>query len=313
MTESAIPPGCKPLEIAYSPDFAPGEDVRSTGFWGVFGLVLLGVGVVFGGVGAMGGTSSQPAGAAVASTKPGSSASAEITATGALPEGNNGIARKYPGDAGIAGDPAVIFADDFESYAKPADLDKRWDAVYQKQYVGIATAPANVYRGKQSLEFTLPKQEAELSDAVDKVLKPEREILFLRYYSKYESPYDVVGSSHNGASISAHYNTQRAGHARRTGQRKQQVPGQPGNLARRRGHAVAGQPQHLHLPSRPAQPMGRPLLPHGPGHAQHQPGFRFRPDFRETPRCDARTRPLALLRVHGQGEHARHRRRPRKK
>ena len=71
--------------------------------------------------------------------------------------------------------------------------------------MGLTTASANVYRGKQALEFTLPKQEAELSDAVDKVLKPERDILFLRYYSKYDSPYDVVGSSHNGAGISAHY------------------------------------------------------------------------------------------------------------
>ena len=169
----------------------------------VFGLVLVGVGVIFGAVAATEGADNQPASQPGASTKPGKSA--EITATGALPEGNNGIARKYPGDAKIASDPAVIFADDFESYTKPADLGKNWDAVYQKQYVGIAVAPANVFRGKQSLEFTLPKQEAELSDAVDKALKPEREVLFLRYYSKYESPYDVVGSSHNGASISAHY------------------------------------------------------------------------------------------------------------
>ena len=30
-------------------------------------------------------------------------------------------------------------------------------------------------------------------------------MLFLRYYSKFQPPYDVVGSSHNGSSISAHY------------------------------------------------------------------------------------------------------------
>ena len=275
---------------------------------GVLGLGLLVSGVVWGGAGATTGAGNPPAGEASAATKPGDSA--EITATGPLPEGNNGIARKYPGDAGIASDPAVIFADDFESYTKPADLAKRWDNMYQKQYVGITTAPANVYRGKQALEFTLPKQEAELSDAVEKVLRPERDILFLRYYSKYEPPYDVVGSSHNGASISAHYNEQGAGHPRRAGRRNQQVSGQPGNLARRRGHGLAGVPQHLHLPSRPAQPVGRPLLPHGPGDAQHQPGFRFRAHLRETPRRDAAARPLVLLRVHGQGEHAGHGGRP---
>jgi hypothetical protein len=128
-----------------------------------------------------------------------------VTATGALPEGDNGIARKHIGDADIAKDPAVIFADDFEGYSKSDDLWKRWDNLFQKQFVGLTTTSANVYRGKQALEFTLPKQEAELSDAVEKVLKPERDCLFLRYYSKYEGPYDVVGSSHNGAGISAHY------------------------------------------------------------------------------------------------------------
>ena len=171
---------------------------------GVFALVL--VGVVIGGVEATMAADRQPGSVAGTSTKPVDSASTEISATGALPEGNNGIARKHPGDAGIASDPAVIFADDFESYAKPADLGKRWDNLYQRQFVRVTTAPDNVYRGKQALEFTLPRQEAELSDAVEKALKPERDILFLRYYSKYESPYDVVGSSHNGASISAHYN-----------------------------------------------------------------------------------------------------------
>ena len=207
----------------------------------VLGMVL--VGVVFCGVGDMGGTSPRPA--AGASTKPRDSGPAEITPTGALPEGNNGIARKYPGDSRIDSDPAVIFADDFESYTKPADLNRRWDNLYQRQYVGIATTQANVYCGKQSLEFTLPKQEAELSDAVEKALKPDREILFLRYYSKYESPYDVVGSSHNGASISAHYNDKKG----------QATPGIPANgtnkflanLETWRGEAAASSPGNLNI------------------------------------------------------------------
>ena len=122
-----------------------------------------------------------------------------------LPEGDNGIAARYPGDVGIEADTAVIFADDFESYSQPSDLNQRWDAVYQNQYVGIATDPANVYAGSQALEFTLPQQTAELSDATDKVVSPEQDVLFLRYYSKFMPPYDVVGSSHNGAGISAHY------------------------------------------------------------------------------------------------------------
>jgi hypothetical protein len=122
-----------------------------------------------------------------------------------LPEGNAGIAAKYPGDADIGKDPSVIFADDFESYGKATDIGKRWDNLYQNQYVAIATAAANVFAGKQALEFTLPKQTAELSDAVEKQVSPELDVLFLRYYSKFQPPYDVVGSSHNGSSISAHY------------------------------------------------------------------------------------------------------------
>jgi hypothetical protein len=128
-----------------------------------------------------------------------------VSATGLLPEGNAGIAAKHPADVGIGADSAVIFADDFESYSVGADLNRRWDAVYQNQYVGIATDPANIHGGKKALEFTLPQQTAELSDATDKALSPERDVLFLRYYSKFLPPYDVVGSSHNGSSISAHY------------------------------------------------------------------------------------------------------------
>jgi hypothetical protein len=62
-----------------------------------------------------------------------------------------------------------------------------------------------VYRGSKALQFTLPQQTAELSDGTDKLVSPEQDVLFLRYYSKFMPPYDVVGSSHNGSSISAHY------------------------------------------------------------------------------------------------------------
>lgn len=135
----------------------------------------------------------------------GSSTATGGASTGALPEGNNGIAAKHPGDVGIGSDPDVIFADDFESYAQSSDLNNRWDAVYQNQYVAITTVAANVNRGSQALEFTLPQETAELSDGTDKVLTQERDVLYLRYYSKFMPPYDVVGSSHNGSSISAHY------------------------------------------------------------------------------------------------------------
>jgi hypothetical protein len=136
------------------------------------------------------------------------SSSGGATATGGnggVPQGDQGIAARHPGDVGIDQDSSVIFADDFESYGQASELNNRWDAVYQNQYVTLTTTPANVYAGTQAVEFTLPQQTAELSDACDKLVSPELDVLYLRYYSKFQSPYDVVGSSHNGSSISAHY------------------------------------------------------------------------------------------------------------
>jgi hypothetical protein len=126
-------------------------------------------------------------------------------ATGPLPEGAIGIAAKYKGDNGIIGDPAVVFADDFESYASAANLSNKWDNVFQNGHVLIVTAAANAYRGAKALQFDVPQQSAEMSNAVAKRLSKELDVLFLRYYSKLDTGFDVVGSSHNGATISAHY------------------------------------------------------------------------------------------------------------
>lgn len=124
---------------------------------------------------------------------------------GPLPEGDTGIASRYPGDAGIAKDPAVVFADGFEDCSKAADLRRKWDSVFQDRCIRIAEEAANVHGGRRALEFTVPRQEAELSNAVQKHLREERDILFLRYYSKFEKDFDQTGSSHNGGGISAHY------------------------------------------------------------------------------------------------------------
>src|SRR5262245_7547371 len=116
-----------------------------------------------------------------------------------------GIASKYPGDQGIENDPDVVLFDDFESYSAPDDLYDTWDAVYQMNRIAFPTNPNDVYAGNQSLEFSVPQQQSELSNAVDKVLSAELDVLYLRYYGKFMGPYDVVGSSHNGSMISAHY------------------------------------------------------------------------------------------------------------
>jgi len=146
------------------------------------------------GSGGSGGTTTSSSGSGAGGGNGGSSSSA-----------GGGIASDYPGDKGIENDPAVLFADDFESYGSAAELDQRWDAVYQQDQLSLATTAADVWAGSQSLEMNVPQQMQELSNATDKILTTERDELYLRFYSKFQPPFDVVGSSHNGAMISAHY------------------------------------------------------------------------------------------------------------
>jgi hypothetical protein len=122
-----------------------------------------------------------------------------------LPEGDQGIAAGYPNDEGIGGDAAVVFVEDFEGYADPNELWNTWDNVFQLDLLRFAVEPENVWAGEQSIEMSLPQQDAELGDALAKIVAPERDVLFLRYYSKFMPPFDVVGSSHNGSWISSHY------------------------------------------------------------------------------------------------------------
>lgn len=124
--------------------------------------------------------------------------------TGDLPYGDMGIAARHPGDEGIGSDSDVIFADDFESYVDASGLDANWnEGVYHN--VRIATEAENVFGGSQALEFMVPQQDAELSNTVARRVSPELDRLFLRFYSRYDPGFDVLGSSHNGGGISAHY------------------------------------------------------------------------------------------------------------
>lgn len=117
----------------------------------------------------------------------------------ALPEGDTGIAAKYPGDQGIARDPAVLFHDDFET----GTVQGKWDNTFQNHLIRMATEPGNFHGGKRALEFTVPKQKKELSNAVVKNFKKGQDVLFMRYYSKFDKGFDQVGSSHNGGTIYA--------------------------------------------------------------------------------------------------------------
>ena len=122
-----------------------------------------------------------------------------------LPEGNHGIAARHPGDVGIDKDPAVLHYDGFEDYATPEDALKKYEFVMHTENMRITKEPADVDHGKKAMQFTLPKQAEGNAAALYRVLKEERDILFLRFYAKFEKGYDQHGSSHNGGVISAHY------------------------------------------------------------------------------------------------------------
>lgn len=71
-----------------------------------------------------------------------------------LPEGT-GLAARYPGDQGIAKDPSVLLAEDFET-GTIADLAKRWTEVSNKDGKPLAFSDQKpeASRGKRSLEIT---------------------------------------------------------------------------------------------------------------------------------------------------------------
>ena len=71
------------------------------------------------------------------------------SATPTTAAADNGIAARYPGDKNIASDPAVIFADDFESYTSPSQLTTKWDGAYQLPNIRIATRSGTLFRRQQ--------------------------------------------------------------------------------------------------------------------------------------------------------------------
>jgi len=72
--------------------------------------------------------------------------------TPALPEGNSGLAAKYPGDLGIEKDPDVVFAESFEG---PVDeICSRWDQAAGQPIMSKSGDVPPGSAGKQSLLLT---------------------------------------------------------------------------------------------------------------------------------------------------------------
>jgi hypothetical protein len=216
-----------------------------------------------------------------------------------LPDTNSGIAMRYSFDAGIASDPAVVFADDFESYSGTADLTSKWSEAYHTANIRIATEAGNVFGGGKSLEFTVPQTSSEVSHTVAKVVSPERDVLFLRYYARFDAGFNVVGSGHNDSIISAHYCCPGV---RADGYNKFLVSYEA--LAWRHGDGESWQAQRLRLPSRAARHLERPPLSHWNGPAVFECALQFRTRIRFTSGYHARARPSVQLRDDGEDQHS---------
>ncbi|HEY1794037.1 MAG TPA: hypothetical protein VGG34_14070 [Opitutaceae bacterium] len=123
-----------------------------------------------------------------------------------LPAGDAGIAARHPGDKGIGKDPAVVFADDFDGCPSVGALRPKWDVLINQAQLSIADAAASRPGRGRCLLMTIPKQEAPLATAVSKVLAPTQDVLFVRWYQRFDAGWFVPdGSVHNGGTISSRY------------------------------------------------------------------------------------------------------------
>ncbi len=103
---------------------------------------------------------------------------------GVLPEGP-GLAARYPGDAGIERDPAVVFVEDFRSGAL-ADLGLRWTDINNKDGKVLAFIE-DVPRGsasRWSLRMTATRN-ADSGGHLYRTFQPGYDRLFLRFYVKF--------------------------------------------------------------------------------------------------------------------------------
>ena len=99
-----------------------------------------------------------------------------------------GLGAKYPGDVGIAADPAVLFHDDFEGQTVGA----RWDWVRGEEAV-IGDRDPEVARGGQSARFVVAKDRNTDAGAWKRI--PPQDELYMRGYVRYGKDF---GYLHHG-------------------------------------------------------------------------------------------------------------------
>ena len=120
-----------------------------------------------------------------------------LQATLAAGEAQLGIAAKYPNDAGIAGDAAVLLHDDFEG----GKLGGKWDWVHSPKSI-FAETDAKIARGKRSLRSQLTKGK-DNDNGLWKRLTPGHEVLHMRHYVRYGQDFGYIHHGGSGFCASA--------------------------------------------------------------------------------------------------------------
>jgi hypothetical protein len=100
-----------------------------------------------------------------------------------LPEGP-GLAAKYPGDAGIDKDPAVIFVENFESPTID-DVFKRWEDIKEKETLTLVDSPVPNSAGNKSLLQTYVGGKGT-GGALYRRMMPGYKQVFTRWYVKFD-------------------------------------------------------------------------------------------------------------------------------
>ncbi len=126
-----------------------------------------------------------------------------------LPSGP-GLAAKYPGDKGIAADPAVLFADGFEAVdgdrlttGVASDDRKGWNHPWDMAWgpLPVSKGKGRANSGKRALDLATPSGPQPTGAGISKFLPVKQRVVFYRYYTYYDKTFP--GGHHVGGAIEA--------------------------------------------------------------------------------------------------------------
>ncbi len=130
----------------------------------------------------------------------------QVAIAGTEIEGDGGIAARYPRDAGIEADPAVVFVENFEE-GSTARLFIRWDDAAHKDRMSLTTDVPAASSGRGSLLVHKKRGEASDGTGLYRRLLPDRASgypqLYARMYVKIAAGSDPI--HHFGANLGGNH------------------------------------------------------------------------------------------------------------